>query len=63
MATRIELRVDEVGEELVIRVEAPGLFVYDRPHVEASVEDGVLEVRLPAARPHVEGFHPDASGV
>jgi hypothetical protein len=63
MATRIELRIEEIGDQLVIHVEAPGLFRHDQPSVEATVKDGVLVIRAPLHRPHVEGFNPDASGV
>jgi HSP20 family molecular chaperone IbpA len=61
MATRIELRVDEVDGELVIQVEAPGLLPHEHTVVEAIVEDGVLEVRAPKAVTHVPGFHPEAT--
>ncbi len=63
MATRIELRVDEVDGELVIRVEAPALLPAEPTDVEATVEDGVLEIhaRRPAVR--VPGFHPEATPV
>ena len=61
MTTRIELRVSESAEELVIHVEAPGLLPLEPTRAEASVEDGVLEVRVPHAAPHVPGFHPEAA--
>ena len=61
MATRIELRVDEADGELVIQVEAPGLLPYEHTIVEATVEDGVLEVRAPKALTHVPCFHPEAT--
>jgi hypothetical protein len=63
MATHIELRIEEIGDELVIHVEAPGLFVYEQPKVDASVRDGVLVIRAPLPHSSVDGLNPDASGV
>ena len=61
MGRRIEVRVDELDGELVIRVEAPGVLPLDADDVEAPIEDGVLEVRAPRVPTHVPGFHPDAT--
>lgn len=63
MTTTVELRVEEVDGELVIRVDAPALLPTEPTTLEATVEDGVLEIRTPRRPTHIPGFHPEATPV
>lgn len=63
MSTRIELRIEETADELVIHVEGPGIFGYDEQPVEATIRDGVLVIRAPLPKGRLGGLNPDASGV
>ena len=61
---RSSVHLHETETEFVVEVEVPRDL--DLPRLAAQVHNGVLTITLPRAphRPrHMNGFHPEASGV
>jgi len=58
------VHLHETETQLVVEVEVPRDL--ELPSLAAELRDGVLTITLPRApqhSSHIEGFHPEASGV